>query len=76
MRQKVQYEAVEGFRREAPNVRKAPSLKFYDELALFVTLSHNGHSTSSHIKQLIHSYTFKFEKVVSESARYLLKDAN
>ena len=28
MRQKVQYEAVEGFMREAPNGRKAPSLNF------------------------------------------------
>ena len=41
-----------------------------------MTFSHNGHSTSSHIKQLIHSYTFKFEKGVSESSRYLLKNAN
>ena len=40
MRQKVQYEAVEGFRREAPNGRKAMmSWRFCDDRSRSVTRS-------------------------------------
>ena len=46
------------------------SWRFCDDRSRYVTRS--SHRVKSHY----HSYTFKFEKVVSESARYLLKDAN